>query len=632
MREYAFDTVIVGTGCASYNCADWLHTLGRRDLAIVTRGRLSGASRNTGSDKQTYYKLSLASNTSDSVRKMAEDLYAGGGVDGGIALAEAAGSTRGFMKLVNLGVPFPRNEYGEFVGYQTDHDHSGRATSAGPYTSQYMTEALERAVLEKKVPIFSGLTAFHIFTENGRVAGLACLEEATEAEDYGLVVFRCNQLVIATGGEAAAYWASVYPESQTGALGMLARAGIRLVNLNHWQYGLASTKFRWNVSGSYQQVLPRYVSVGADGAEREFLAEAFPSPAEMLGRIFLKGYQWPFDARKAKGSSQIDLLVQQECARGRRVFLDFRRNPSGLEGGFKRFPEEAKQYLANSGALLPTPYDRLQKLNPAAIELYRAHGIDLAREMLEIAVCAQHQNGGADVDLNWQTSVAGLYVVGEAAGTFGAYRPGGTALNSTQVGSLRAAEHIARTGRRESPAPIAARELERLRNDLRRCQCAQGLSHTLIRQKFQQAMSRHAANRRCLPHIRMLRREIGEVLRDIPHMLAPDGPFVSLIETIDLLTAQEALLLAMETAGERMGSYGSALYLDASGSVLPENPAHSRDRLITQNGVCRLQKPLPIPKADTWFETVWARYLAAQSANPLEEMDETIKEKGADRP
>lgn len=608
MREYTFDTVIVGTGCAGYNCADWLYTLGRRDLAIVTRGRLSGASRNTGSDKQTYYKLSLASGMPDSVRKMARDLCAGGGVNAGVALAEAAGSTRSFMKLVNLGVPFPCNEYGEFVGYQTDHDHSGRATSAGPYTSKYMTEALERSVLEKDIPILEGLTAFHLFTLRGRVTGLACIDEAGESEDAGLVIFHCNQLVIATGGEAAAYWDSVYPESQTGALGMLVRAGVRLVNLNHWQYGLASTKFRWNVSGSYQQALPRYVSVGADGFEHEFLTEAFPGPAEMLGRIFLKGYQWPFDAQKVEGSSKIDLLTQQECAKGRRVFLDFRRNPSGMGSGFGLIPEEAKKYLEHSGALLPTPYQRLQKLNPAAIGLYRGHGIDLSNEMLEIAVCAQHQNGGADVDVNWQTSVTGLYAVGEAAGTFGAYRPGGTALNSAQVGSLRAAEHIARTGSRHPPAPIAADELERLQHDLRGYQCAQGLSHALIRQKFQQAMSRHAANRRCLPQIRMLRREIGEVLRNIPHMLASDGTFSSLIETIDILTAQEAVLFAMETAGKAMGSYGGALYLDASGNVLPENPAHSQDRLITQNHICRLQKPLPIPEADIWFETVWAQY------------------------
>lgn len=129
-----------------------------------------------------------------------------------------------------------------------------------------------------------------------------------------------------------------------------------------------------------------------------------------------------------------------------------------------------------------------------------------------------------------------------------------------------------------------------------------------------------------------LRREIREVLRNLPHMLAPDGTFASLIETIDILTAQEAVLFAMETAGEAMGSYGGALYLDASGNVLPENPAHSQDRLITQDHICRLQKPLPIPEADTWFETVWAQYLATQPANPLEGVDEMIKSKGADRP
>ena len=64
-------------------------------------------------------------------------------------------------------------------------------------------------------------------------------------------------------------------------------------------------------------------------------------------------------------------------------------------------------------------------------------------ELLEIAVCAQHNNGGIAIDTDWQTSVAGLYCAGEAAGTFGICRPGGTALNSTQVGSARAAQHIA---------------------------------------------------------------------------------------------------------------------------------------------------------------------------------------------
>jgi hypothetical protein len=70
------------------------------------------------------------------------------------------------------------------------------------------------------------------------------------------------------------YESVVYPESQTGATGMAMRAGAQASNLDKWQYGLASTSFRWNLSGSYQQVLPRYVSVDEAGNEYEFIPDA----------------------------------------------------------------------------------------------------------------------------------------------------------------------------------------------------------------------------------------------------------------------------------------------------------------------------------------------------------------------
>ena len=142
MKIYEQKALVIGTGCAGYNCADRLYEYGVKDVAIVTECRTSGTSRNTGSDKQTYYKLSLAGNEGDSVYGMAETLFLGGAVDGDIALCEAANSVAGFMKLVGLGVPFPTNEYGEYVGYKTDHDPYRRATSIGPYTSRAMTEAL----------------------------------------------------------------------------------------------------------------------------------------------------------------------------------------------------------------------------------------------------------------------------------------------------------------------------------------------------------------------------------------------------------------------------------------------------------------------------------------------------------
>ena len=83
---------------------------------------------------------------------MAENLFAGQCVDGDLALCEAALSVQSFMRLVELGVPFPKNRYGEYVGYKTDHDPRRRATSVGPYTSKQMTEKLEQSVLSKGIP------------------------------------------------------------------------------------------------------------------------------------------------------------------------------------------------------------------------------------------------------------------------------------------------------------------------------------------------------------------------------------------------------------------------------------------------------------------------------------------------
>lgn len=60
----AVDTAVIGSGCAGFNAADWLFDLGRRDIALITEGIHMGTSRNTGSDKQTYYKLTLSAEQS----------------------------------------------------------------------------------------------------------------------------------------------------------------------------------------------------------------------------------------------------------------------------------------------------------------------------------------------------------------------------------------------------------------------------------------------------------------------------------------------------------------------------------------------------------------------------------------
>jgi len=592
--EQYFDTIIIGTGCAGYNAADWLYNLGRKNIAILTEGVSMGTSRNAGSDKQTYYKLSMAGDERDSVKEMAQALFAGGGMHGDTALVEAAGSVKAFMKLVLLGVPFPTNAYGEYVGYKTDHDPRQRGTSCGPLTSKLMTEALEREVSRKGIPVIDNTQVIKILTEHNAVIGVAAVD--TETGAYR--VFACDNVILATGGPAGVYEHSVYPESQTGATGLAIQAGAAAQNLCEWQYGLASTKFRWNVSGTYQQALPRYIAVDPEGRAREFLPEYFGDPNEALDMVFLKGYQWPFDVRKLAGSSRVDLAVHGEISRGSRVFMDFRVNPTGLEGGFDGLSQETRRYLENSGALSGTPIERLAKMNPAAIELYRAHGIDLYTEPLEVAVCAQHCNGGVAVDINWESNVKGLYAAGEAAGTHGVYRPGGSALNAGQVGSMRAAEHIAY--KKQEPRGI--------RPDL--CVDIPEITfsaYSNVAEKLRytrRAMSRDAAFLRDPAKIRELLGELRAMRDNRVAAVASRAELPALYKFYDTLTTQIAVLSAMLLSAETVGSRGSG-FVEGAGQ-----PAEGYDTqvVMTEDDISRFAPARPIPEGGGWFETVWSAF------------------------
>ena len=585
-----YHTLIIGTGCAGFNAADKLYDLGVTDIAIVTEGRYMGTSRNTGSDKQTYYKLSLCGSDGDSVREMADTLYSGGGVMGEHALAEAAYSTRCFMRLVELGVPFPTNEYGEYAGYKTDHDPRTRATSCGPLTSKYMTEALEKSVIRKGIEIIDNRQVIKILCDESSVTGVACVSTVTGE----CTVIACQNVILCTGGPAGIYKNTVYPESQHGATGLAIEAGVSLSNMEEWQYGIASIKFRWNLSGTYQQVLPRYISVDTDGNEREFLYEALGD--ESLGLIFLKGYQWPFDTRKIDGSSKVDLLVAAEIKKGNRVYLDFTRNPKGLENGFDSLPTEAYDYLSRSGALFGTPIERLKKMNIGAIELYTDHNIDLYNERLEIAVCAQHCNGGVTVDLNWQTELNGFYAAGEAAGTFGVYRPGGSALNSTQVGSLRAAEHIAKQPERQQISPEYEPPMIKRGNS----------NLAELRDKFQIEMSRAADFDRSTEGMKKLLCEVDELCENFFNMVVIEDKTqtAELFKLYDMALTQRAVLSAMLCSAKYIGTHGSAL-VDRSPDKSGGSPRDTRT--VTVGGVSAMKPISPMPDPELWVETLLAR-------------------------
>ncbi|MHC4527122.1 MAG: FAD-binding protein, partial [Planctomycetota bacterium] len=372
---HRYNTVIVGAGAAGMNCAvhlyDFMAERGVADaqdrIVVLTGGLALGASRMSGSDKQTYYKMGTSPDVADSAEDFAKSLTAAGCCHGDLALAEAIGSLREFYHLVQAGVPFPHNSIGSYIGYKTDHDPYERATSAGPKTSKFMTEALEKQVRRCGIQIHDRQEAARLLTkgqgDSRRIVGVVTVDKQKLTDnDYCINVYCCENLVLAAGGPGELYETTVYPKGQVGMHGLAFEAGLAAENLTESQFGLASTKFRWNVSGSYCQVVPRIFSTDAGGNdEREFLADFFPTMSKMASNIFLKGYQWPFDPQRIENhqSSLIDILVFNEMQKGRRVFMDFRRNPAGNDS-MKQFDindlePEALDYLNKTGSLHQTP-------------------------------------------------------------------------------------------------------------------------------------------------------------------------------------------------------------------------------------------------------------------------------------
>jgi succinate dehydrogenase/fumarate reductase flavoprotein subunit len=663
-------TLIIGSGAAGLNAALQLESVGITDIAILTEGLNMGTSINTGSDKQTYYKLGLYGDDHDSPIALAKTFLASGGMHGDLALVEAALSTRAFFNLVNLGVGFPRDCYGQFVGYKTDHDPLRRATSSGPYTSRDMCRALIAEVKRRNIAILENRNVVSLLTvdDNGekRTAGAIAIKIA-ENDEVIWEIYQAENIIFATGGPGGLYQSSVYPQVHTGAIGLGLAIGARARNLSESQFGIASTKFRWNVSGSYMQVIPRFISTAADGVsdEHEFLAEIAETPGVINSLIFLKGYQWPFDVAKVTGdSSLIDILVYRETViRGRRVWLDFRRNSEDFI--LNELSTEAFSYLEQSDALQATPLERLRMMNPAAIKLYEEHGIHLAVEPLEIAVCAQHNNGGLAGNIWWESeNIKHFFPIGEVNGSHGICRPGGSALNSGQVGGFRAAEYIAAkysesTLDDEVVATIAQQKLQRLQQWCEQSsRLSRNIEHQLkgkclpdcndrrskllldaqnpavpqswqeVRRIIQERMSRAGALIRSAD---MLHKAVVAAWDDYSKLVEYGCTFANATEQVEALRNLQLCLshavyldAVSATVDAGVGSRGSAILLALAGrelqvelgsewNFIPEN-GEFRDRILVTgyNGSSVVEhnwEPCrTLPQADDWFETAWSDY------------------------
>jgi succinate dehydrogenase/fumarate reductase flavoprotein subunit len=499
------EALVLGSGAAGLRAAVEMK---RRnvDVVIASQSAFGGTSACSGSDKQTLHTANSAGR-GDDFRALADALAAGGAMDEDTAYAEAVGSVRALASLQFMGLPLPQDRLGGVLRYQTDHDEVGRATSCGPRTSRLMVQVLTREAIHLGIPIFNHTTGVRLLVASGekrRVIGVLAMapKRRTAENPYGLTAFLSDSVVIATGGPGELYRDSVYPRHCFGSLGLALEAGIEAVNLTESQFGIGTPRdnFPWNLSGTYVQCVPYIFSRDAQGNEHNFLADYYRTTQELASNIFRKGYQWPFHATRMLefGSSLLDVAVFRESQAGRKVFMDFNRNPLPVPGdtefNLDRLDDDVRTYLAKSGALLAEPIDRLRKMNPLSIELYKRYKYDITRDPLEFAINNQHMNGGLAVDTWGTTNLEGCFAVGESAGTHGVTRPGGAALNAGQVFGTRCAEHVA--VRRKPLAKVGTEKVlieEAVANALRSLQANSTLKTAAIQKAVQDRMSDHAA-------------------------------------------------------------------------------------------------------------------------------------------
>jgi succinate dehydrogenase/fumarate reductase flavoprotein subunit len=298
-------------------------------------------------------------------------------------------------------------------------------------------------------------------------------------------------------------------------------------------------------------------------------------------------------------------------------------------------------------------------MNPPAIEIYAENDIDLTAEPLEIAVCAQHHNGGFAVNAWWESNIAHTFVIGEMAGTHGVKRPGGSALNAGQAGALRAAQYIANVYGADDPdlddrsgqiEQLLGQAIDRL-DGLAGGDASASQTPDAALAEIGQRMTRYGAHLRSGEGSRQALdaaiEQIARIDREGLKIQAP-GDLAAAVSVRQQAITHAAMLAAIRAMFDLdVGSRGSHCILDPDGIEMhpnlidPQTEAPYRFKL--ENQALRetilhvsydpagqapdlfpthTEAPRPIPDRDVAFEPAWAQYRQGQvyhlTSEPLE--------------
>ncbi len=405
------DVVVVGSGAAGMTVALTAARRGRRVL-LLSKQDIGG-----GATPLAQGGLAAAIGPGDSPALHYRDtLAAGAGLCDPAAVATlVSGAPDEIARLAGRGARLERTA----LHLEGGHSRSRIVTAGGDAIGAEVHRVLRAALLASPVQILTRCIALDALTgEDGTVGGvLAGICGHDGSLRAGQVTARA--VVLATGGFGQAWSTTTSPAGLTGdGLALAARTGAELRDVEFVQF---HPTVLWQPSARGQCPLITEALRGAgavlvDAAGRPVMAGRHPlgdlAPRDVVATVMAQ--------RMARGDGPPDHLWLDATALGRAV---------------------------------------LEREFPTVTAACRARGIDPATEPIPVAPGAHYACGGIRAGMDGQTSLPGLYAVGEAAstGVHGANRLASNSLTEALITGRRAGrllgDHLPGPAARLRPPP-----------------------------------------------------------------------------------------------------------------------------------------------------------------------------------
>ncbi|WP_151447667.1 FAD-binding protein [Lacisediminimonas profundi] len=532
IEKRSADVLVVGGGGAASRAALSARQQGA-DVRLLTKAAFkTGGSTVQGASEIMSMGAAGFGDANDSRQKHFDDtMRAGRGfIDETLVRVLADDAPERIRDLVALGVPFDQESSG-YKLIQSDFGSHARALGVKGKTGKAFVEALSDELVRSGVHIDEGIALVDLIRDaDGSVAGVLGYDAARRT----LVHYEAPSVVLGTGGAHSAFELQASSAEMTGdGQAICYRHGAELVNLEFHQLGPALIHpYVQLFSGSTFRLYPRMLNARGE----EFLPSYLPPGVTMKSVYDEKGF--PFTSNNV--SRYLDIAMAHEVSEGR-------GSPHG--GVYFSFAYSSQEDLLR---VLPNTRRWLAERN-----------IDLHLQQLEVGVVFQCLNGGVRmIDTDAQSSIPGLYVIGElAGGVRGPERPGGNSLAEGQVfghrsGSAAAVRALAR-GASAPPATLNG-TLDHIATLLGRAKPGSDLPDTAaMMQQIRHAMQSECLVEKTGPGMQSALDVVTGVQRQLAQSGAADAN--TLMDTLSLrnmaLTSELLLRACLNRRESRSGHY-----------------------------------------------------------------------------